>query len=254
MADPAQTGYSAGVNLKYLSQVKETYDSDLGCIRFTKRKQSKRITVRYDPKGVIKVSLPLRVSYQSAIQYVLSNKKQIKEKVVDLQLEQYSHDLSHFKTYWHEVEIRREEREKISHQILQKKILIRIPDHLDQKDHAVQKAIRLALEETLRMEARIYLPQRLKELANQHRINYNNLYIKNVQSLWGSCSSKNNINLNIHLMRLPDHLIDYVLSHELCHTLHKDHSRRFWGHLQRMMDQDVFKLRKELNQYTPKLF
>ena len=128
------------------------------------------------------------------------------------------------------------------------------PNNMEQKDQDVQKTIRQALEEVLRMEARVYLPQRLNELANRYNLTYNKLYIKKVQSLWGSCSSKNNINLNIHLMRLPDHLIDYVLSHELCHIMHKDHSSRFWNHLQHMMDQDVSQLRKELNQYTPKLF
>ena len=234
--------------------MKETYDPDLGCIQFTKRKQSKRITVRYDPKGTLKVSLPQRVSYRAGLQYVLSNKKLIREKVVDLQVEQYSHDLSHFQTRWHEVKILRENRKTLAYQIQQGVILVRIPNNMEQKDQDVQKTIRQALEEVLRMEARVYLPQRLNELANRYSLTYNKLYIKKVQSLWGSCSSKNNINLNIHLMRLPDHLIDYVLSHELCHILHKDHSSRFWKHLQHMMDQDVIQLRKELNQYTPKLF
>jgi len=234
--------------------VKETYDPDLGCIQFIKRKQSKRITVRYDPEGHLKVSLPQRVSYQQGIQYVQSNKKLIKEKIVDLQIEQYSRDLSNFQTRWHEVEIRRENRKTIAYQIHQGKILVKIPRDLEQKDHTVQKAIRLALEEALRMEAKVYLPQRLNELAHKYKLSYNNLYIKKVQSLWGSCSSNNNINLNIHLMRLPDYLIDYVLSHELCHTLHKNHSQHFWKQLQQLMQDDVYQLRTELNQYSPKLY
>jgi len=234
--------------------VKKIYDPDLGCIQFTKRKHSKRITVRYDPEGRLKVSLPQSVSYRAGIQYLQSNKKVIREKVVDLQAEQYSHDLSNFQTRWHEVEIRRENRTTLAYQIRQGKIGVRIPRDMEPKDHAVQKTIRQALEEALRVEAWIYLPQRLNELASRYNLTYNNLYIKKVQSLWGSCSSKNNINLNIHLMRLPDHLIDYVLSHELCHTLHKNHSHLFWNHLQHLMNDDVIQLRNELNQYSPKLY
>ncbi|MCK5457672.1 MAG: M48 family metallopeptidase, partial [Melioribacteraceae bacterium] len=47
-----------------------------------------------------------------------------------------------------------------------------------------------------------------------------------------SCSARNNINLNIHLMRLPVELINYVILHELCDTVHKNHSKRFWDKLE----------------------
>ena len=233
--------------------MRETHDEDLGRIQLTKRKQSKRISVRYDPDGRLKVSLPPQVSYKAGLDYVLFHKQQIKAKVIDLQVEQYSHDLSHFHTRWHRVKVQKEQRETIEYIIDPEQTLIKIPRQMDQKDMLVQQAIRKALEETLRIEAKIYLPRRLNELANQYNLSYNNIYIKKAQSLWGSCSSKNNINLNIHLMRLPDHLIDYVLSHELCHILHKNHSKRFWDYLQHLMDDDVDKLRKELNQYSPKL-
>jgi len=234
--------------------VKETYDQDLGCIRLTKRKHSKRISVRYDPEGRLKVSLPYRVSYKAGLHYVLSNKKLIREKIVDLQNEQYRHDLSHFHTRWHQVEVKYEKCETTSHQIQDGKVVVRVPEGSHQQDQEVQKAIRHALEEVLRKEARHYLPRRLNEMAEQFNLSYNNLHIKKAQSLWGSCSSINNINLNIHLMRLPDHLIDYVLAHELCHTLHKNHSQLFWRQLQQLLDQDVRKLRDELNQYSPKLY
>ena len=39
----------------------------------------------------------------------------------------------------------------------------------------------------------------------------------------------NNINLSLHLMRLPDRLVDYVILHELSHTKVKNHSKEFWS-------------------------
>mgnify|MGYP006294571525 CR=1 FL=1 len=234
--------------------MKQEYIKGLGDVQFTKRKQSKRITVRYDPEGKIKVSLPQRVSYKTARRYLVSNKQQISDKIADLRVDQFHNDLSEYNTRWHQVELLRQDRHHISYQIHKGKILIKIPDHLDPCDQLVQKVIRQALENALRLEAKAYLPQRLNELANRHQLPFNNLYLKKAQTLWGSCSSRNNINLNIHLMRLPDHLIDYVLTHELCHTIHKNHGPQFWTHLQYLMKTDVKKLRTELNQYSPKIY
>ena len=41
-------------------------------------------------------------------------------------------------------------------------------------------------------------------------------------------SYTNNINLNLHLMRLPEALRDYVILHELAHTIEKNHGAGFW--------------------------
>lgn len=56
---------------------------------------------------------------------------------------------------------------------------------------------------------------------------YNRIAIKNNISNWGSCSSKRNMNLNMHLIRLPEALMNYVIAHELCHLVYFDHSRNF---------------------------
>ena len=81
--------------------------------------------------------------------------------------------------------------------------------------------------EALRREARKVLPVRLAELAAEHGFEYNQVRIKHNVSNWGSCSSKGNINLNLNLMCLPEHLRDYVMLHELCHLRHLDHGPAF---------------------------
>jgi predicted metal-dependent hydrolase len=87
--------------------------------------------------------------------------------------------------------------------------------------------IRLA-EEALRERAKAYLPDRTAVLAREHGFSYRRVSIRRSRTRWGSCSAANNINLSLFLMQLPGHLIDYVILHELVHTVHKNHSAVFW--------------------------
>lgn len=81
--------------------------------------------------------------------------------------------------------------------------------------------------EAMRSQARLYLPQRLAELASRYGFIYNKVFIKRNSTNWGSCSTLKNINLNLNIMRLPNVLQDYVLLHELCHLRHHDHGQAF---------------------------
>ncbi len=91
----------------------------------------------------------------------------------------------------------------------------------------VQDLIRKAIEKTLLLESKQYLPQRVALLAQKHGFSYQKISFRNAQTRWGSCAHNNNISLNIHLMRLPEHLSDYVILHELCHTREKNHGPKF---------------------------
>ena len=101
-------------------------------------------------------------------------------------------------------------------------------------------------EVALRKKAQSLLPARLASLAESHGFKYTNVKIRKNKTRWGSCSSKGTINLSIYLMLLPDHLIEYVLLHELCHTVQMNHSPAFWALLNQCTQNRACDLRKEI--------
>ena len=115
-----------------------------------------------------------------------------------------------------------------------------IKKHLKNMELLLKKNKKLPL--IIKKDAREILERRLAELAQLHNFQYNRVSIRNQQTRWGSCSSKDNISLNMKLLHLPEELIDYILLHELVHTRVKNHSKDFWNELEtivpnaRMMD------------------
>ena len=96
--------------------------------------------------------------------------------------------------------------------------------------------------EELRRRAKVELPPRLAELASRYGFLYNRVAIKHNSTNWGSCSAKNNINLNINIVRLPKILQDYILLHELCHLRHHDHGHAFHLLLEHLLTDNLMKI------------
>jgi len=109
------------------------------------------------------------------------------------------------------------------------------------------------LPEIDRKVARKILCRRIGELAQLYNFVYNRVSIRKQKTRWGSCSSKNNINLNANLLHLPSELMDYVLLHELVHTKIKDHSKDFWDELNTVVP-NARQIDKKLKDYQYCLF
>lgn len=86
-----------------------------------------------------------------------------------------------------------------------------------------------ALRRWLARRAKESLPPWLESLAAENGIRFRQAIIKNQRTRWGSCSADNVISLNAKLLFLRPELVRYVLMHELCHTLERNHNHRFWA-------------------------
>lgn len=77
------------------------------------------------------------------------------------------------------------------------------------------------------------IPKRVDYYAKIMDVSYGRITIRNQVSRWGSCSQKGNLNFNCLLMLCPSEVLDYVVIHELCHIKEMNHSKRFWGLVER---------------------
>jgi len=102
-----------------------------------------------------------------------------------------------------------------------------------------------------RGKAKAYLTLRINQLAKKYGFEFNKLFIRNQKTRWGSCSSKNNISLNMKLVFLPVELQDYVILHELVHTREKDHGKKFWNVMDKLVG-DAKGLRKQMRHHRLK--
>ena len=79
---------------------------------------------------------------------------------------------------------------------------------------------------------------------------YGRITIRASRTKWGSCSFRNDLSLSLYLMALPERLRDYVIVHELCHTVHHDHSPRFHALVDRCLGGQERALDRELKSYV----
>lgn len=116
-----------------------------------------------------------------------------------------------------------------------------------------QKAEAKRATEALRARAKIELPAMVACLAARHGFSYGSVKVKNTRTRWGSCTARNDINLSISLLKLPIYLAEYVVLHELCHTVHHNHSARFHTLLNDVTQGHHRALNRELKQYSPNI-
>ena len=79
------------------------------------------------------------------------------------------------------------------------------------------------------------ISERVNWYAQQRGFKYKKVNITSAQRRWGSSSSNGNLNFPWRLIMAPLTVIDYVVIHELVHTVERNHSKAFWGKVKMLM-------------------
>lgn len=82
-------------------------------------------------------------------------------------------------------------------------------------------------EKWLKSVAKSHIIERVETLSEALFLRYNKLYIRSQKRKWGNCSKEKNISINWRIIKAPEFVIDYIIIHELCHTVIMKHTVRF---------------------------
>ncbi|MDR2449217.1 MAG: M48 family metallopeptidase [Prevotellaceae bacterium] len=241
-----------------LSRQKIIRHLHLGTVTLRKLRQSRNMRVLVRAEGVL-VTMPLYTSFSEAegfldnhVDWALQAMQRLSDKQARLQTT-FTPD-TEFGTYSRKVQLIPAERHNVYVNIKPGLVEIYYPATRKIDDPSLQAAIRKAVEHAWRVEANEVLPVRLQQLAAQHGFHYKKLSIRSSRTCWGSCSPDNGINLSLHLMHLPEHLIDYIILHELCHTVHKNHGTAFWDLLNRVTQKKAREYARQLRAHSTRIY
>jgi predicted metal-dependent hydrolase len=196
--------------------------------------------------GALRISLPYWVPYQAGIEFARSRGDWIRTHKPNSPTHlQHQDKIGKAHRLLFKEDVRKL---KPTVRTAQNQIVVSYPSTMTLEQSVVQSAAERGALKALKSEAEQLLPQRLRFLAEKNNFTYRAVGVKKLASRWGSCSQAKDITLNVFLMQLPWHLIDYVLVHELVHTEHLNHSSEFWQRFERAMP-GAKKLRKELKTY-----
>jgi len=201
-------------------------DDEFGKITVRRSAKATQVRLRVAPDGTLRASMPMYAPLFLLKRLLKDSRSQLRD------LLEQSNPKNEFKDGQqigksHTIIVRTAAR--FATKVKGQHILVELPSNLTLDDPQVERAVRDSVIAALRVEAKSYLPKRLAYLANQLGFSYEKVRFSHASGRWGSCSSNGTISLNIALMKLPFELIDYVLVHELAHTVQMNHSQDFWA-------------------------
>ena len=207
-------------------------------------RRARRLSVRVYPGGRVEVVVPPGASPGAVQRFVGSHREWIDQRVADLSVGRHNDvrptviDLPAIGRKF-AVEYCPTAAARVSVRIAGEGWLA-VAGPLDD-DRQVAAALRLWLLGLAQQE----LSQALVRVAKAADLQFSRMQIRQQRTRWGSCSAAGTISLNVCLLFQPQDVLHYLLVHELCHTRHMNHSRRFWA-LVESFEPDFRRLDREL--------
>jgi predicted metal-dependent hydrolase len=198
----------------------------IGTVQIAKRRTQKviRLTIR---GSIVKVTQPSWLPYSAGITFVKSRKEWISEHLKAESMHEQGASI-----LGRTLEFARSTNTNLSSRVTNTTVLIRLPEGYYPEDAAVQEYINRKLTSLARDEGERFLPARVAQLADMFGFTYKSVQIRQLKSRWGSCNSHKELVFNLNLIKLDPLHIDYVILHELTHTIHMNHGPEFWSHLE----------------------
>jgi len=189
--------------------------------------RARRLAVRVLPGGIVEIVVPRGTRPQAVQQFVARHRRWIDRKVVQYQPDEPVPvdglpDRIVFAASGQDFEVRYDEGPGAP-RLTQRDAILTIAGDCERSAlvrHALQRF-------TMRMAHTVLLPW-LEGVSASSGLAFQRLQIRRQRTRWGSCSRNGTISLNACLLFQRPAVVNYLLIHELVHTRHMNHSRRFW--------------------------
>ncbi|MCX7985841.1 MAG: M48 family metallopeptidase [Bacteroidales bacterium] len=233
--------------MSYSLMKKQIIIPDIGCVSIVKTRINRRISIRVTPRHV-RVTIPYRINFDEGEKFLFKNIDWVINKFNELRYKFNFYDSQIIPSLIGKVQIFFQQQPNNSFNYERTIEGYKCHFGINLKSPDYQKYVYNKLMFLFKKEALPYLQQRTYELAQKHNLIYSRVRLSSAISRWGSCSYKNSISLNYRLIFLPQEMCDYVILHELAHTVHKNHSKAYWEFLESIVS-DCKKYRQQLKQF-----
>ena len=194
-------------------------------IKYSKRKT---ISISVDEYGSVLVKAPYKVTVGEIGEVVSKHSKWIEKKIIQVK-----------------------NRERLPEDIIlflgeKKKLNINIQKDLN-KEYVLyandeftayvtcEEHVKIVLKKYLVEVARNVIDKKIKKYSLKLGVSPNSIRMKDTKTRWGSCSCVNNLNFNYRLIMAREDVLEYVVLHEMCHIIYKNHSVEFYTLIESMM-------------------
>lgn len=222
-------------------------DKDLGLFKLQSNARARRVVVRYRD-GSFLLTHPSFMSKNEIVKVIESMKPDL-YKLRNKSNPRFVFDEdTTFQTLTFSVYLKSNSLSKVYTSLKDGELYITYPPHVVVDDDEFQLFVRNTIENACRIEANRILPDKVYKLASIYNFSVTDVKINKSRTRWGSCSMKKSINLSYFCMMLPEHLVEFIILHELCHTKEMNHGPRFWALLDAVSNNKAQELTKELKQ------
>lgn len=205
------------------------------------KKKRKTIGIRITQEGEVVVTSPLNVDDEFVRNVVLKKSSWILSKLKDIRTIELKMPQRELVTGESLLLLGREYEMEVIEDVWERAARVRFDNgfkiYVNPKlsSNIRYEAVKLAVERWMREKAGEVFKARTEHYSKLLGLFPKKIVIKDQRSVWGSCSSKGNINYNYRLVMAPLEIIDYIVVHELCHLKHPNHSKEYWDFVEKII-------------------
>ncbi len=196
------------------------------------KRRKRTVALKIDDNGNVIIMVPYRMSSTEIHKFVQSKEKWIQKHITNILEKKKKIKSKKFQSGEYFL-------------YLGKRYKLIVHNNVDFKLHLTGENFILSSDYALKAKdlfinwykeaAYLYISEKALYFADILKVKFKNIKIISARSRWGSCSADNRLHFNYKIIMAPGDVVDYVVLHEVAHIIEKNHSKRFWNIVGKIM-------------------